>query len=108
MGSARSTEESRNKVRDLTGEIEKFWKELMETKAVPPPPSSPPKAIVENFDVVVTLQANVTRLEAEKEELIQRFNNIEERYKRDDLVRPPPSRHEWPLLSMCRRTRRRT
>ena len=87
-----SLEESRNKVKDLAGEIQKLQKELAETKAIPPPPPSPPKAIAEDSGVAVALRADVTRLESEKEGLIRRSNNIEERYKRDDLVRLPPSR----------------
>lgn len=87
-----SLEESRNKVKGLTWEVEKLQKELAETKAIPPPPPSPPKAIAEDSGAVVALRADVARLESEKEELVRRFNNIEERYKRDDLVRPQPSR----------------
>lgn len=87
-----SLEESRDKAKDLAGEIEKLQKELAETKAVPPPPPSPPKATAEDSGVVVALRADVARLESENEELIRRSNNIEERYKSGDLVRPPPSR----------------
>jgi len=83
-------EESRKKATGLAVENEKLRQEIEAAKAIPPPPPSPPKGAVEDLDVVVTLRADVTRLQSEQEELVRKSNTIGERYKSGDLVCPPP------------------
>lgn len=85
-------EESSNRRKDLTAELEKLQQEVAVAKAVPQSLPIPPEAVVEDSEVVVTLRADIARLQNEREEFVRKFNTIEERYKSGDLVRSLLSR----------------
>ena len=76
-------------MKGLTLEVERLQQELGAMKIIPPLPPTPPKDNVEDSDVVVALQADIARLQSEKEELVHKLSTIEERYKTGDLVRSP-------------------
>lgn len=100
-------EESKKRVKDLTAELEKLQQEVAAMKVVPQPPPSPPKASVEDSDVVVALRADNARLQSEKEDLVNKFNTIEDRYKCGDLVRSLLSHFAHPSLDGRRPIKRR-
>ena len=85
-----AAKEAQNLLEEKIAENEKLQQELAAVKAIPPPPPSSPKGAVEDPDVVAALRADVARLEKKNEDLVRKFNTIEERYKNGDLVCSPP------------------
>ena len=77
-------EESNKKVNDLIIDNEKLQQELAAAKAIPP--SSPPKGITEDPNMVEGLRDDITKLQNENDELVQKADTIEKRYKNGDLV----------------------
>lgn len=84
-----SLEETRKRMEDLANEIERLQQEVVAAKSIPPPPQSPPEGAFEDSDIVVSLRADISRLQNENGDLLQKSNTIEERYRSGNLVGSP-------------------